>query len=355
MRAREARLAGGPLGEDVARTLPAIPVGSSDSAAFDAVLELLVRGGRSLEHSVMLMTPEAHEGRPDMPGPLSDFYDYGSMLMEPWDGPASVTFTDGRILGATLDRNGLRPGRWVVTRDGWFALASEAGAFHVPSEGVERVGRLMPGRLLVVEPGAAASSRTARPSWTWPARVPTAPGTPSTPWTSPTCPPRARGAPRTRASRQLAFGWTQEDVRAVLAPMAGDAEAMGSMGNDVALAAISERQPPLFTYFKQLFAQVTNPAIDPVREKIVMSLRTVIGPEGDLLEETPEQARRLVLDHPVFGTRRWTASARSRAAPWPRRRWTSPGRSTRARRAWSSHSSACSPRPTKPWPAASAC
>ena len=152
MRAREARLAAGPLGDDVGRTLPAIPVGSSDSAAFDAVLELLVRGGRTLEHSVMLMTPEAHEGRPDMPGPLSDFYDYGSMLMEPWDGPASVTFTDGKILGATLDRNGLRPGRWVVTRDGWFALASEAGAFHVPSEDVERVGRLLPGRLLVVDP-----------------------------------------------------------------------------------------------------------------------------------------------------------------------------------------------------------
>ena len=140
MRAREAHLAAGPLGDDVARTLPAIPAGSSDSAAFDAVLELLVRGGRSLPHSVMLMTPEAHEGRPDMPEALSDFYDYGSMLMEPWDGPASVTFTDGKILGATLDRNGLRPGRWVVTRDGWFALASEAGAFHVPSEDVERVG-----------------------------------------------------------------------------------------------------------------------------------------------------------------------------------------------------------------------
>ena len=302
MRAREARLAAGPLGDDVARTLPAIPPGSSDSAAFDAVLELLVRGGRSLEHAVMLMTPEAHEGRPDMPEALSDFYDYGSMLMEPWDGPASVTFTDGKILGATLDRNGLRPGRWVVTRDGWFALASEAGAFHVPSEDVERVGRLLPGRLVVVDPerGGLLEDRQAeldvagdRPYGAWFAEhslgIDDLPA--GRPQERPAVP---------REQRQLAFGWTQEDVRAVLAPMAAGAEAVGSMGNDVALAAISERQPPLFTYFKQLFAQVTNPAIDPVREKIVMSLRTVIGPEGDLFEETPEQARRLVLEHPVI-------------------------------------------------------
>ncbi len=302
MRAREARLAAGPLGADVGRTLPAIPVGSSDSAAFDAVLELLVRGGRSLEHAVMLMTPEAHEGRPDMPTPLSDFYDYGSMLMEPWDGPASVTFTDGKILGATLDRNGLRPGRWVVTRDGWFALASEAGAFHVPTEEVERVGRLLPGRLVVVDPerGGLLEDRQAeldvaadRPYGAWFAEHSV--GIDDLPAGRPQERPAVA-----REQRQLAFGWTQEDLRAVLAPMAAGAEAVGSMGNDVALAAISERQPPLFTYFKQLFAQVTNPAIDPVREKIVMSLRTVVGPEGDLFEETPEQARRLVLEHPVI-------------------------------------------------------
>ncbi len=303
MRAREARLAAGPLGEHIARTLPAIPEGSSDSAAFDAVLELLVRGGRTLPHAVMLMTPEAHERRPDMPQELRDFYDYGSMLMEPWDGPASVTFTDGRILGATLDRNGLRPGRWVMTRDGWFALASEAGAFHVPSEDVERVGRLLPGRLLVVDParGGLLEDREAerevaagRPYGAWYAEHSL--GLDDLPAGRPQEAPAM-----SLMQRQLAFGWSQEDIRTVLAPMSQDgAEAVGSMGNDAALAALSERQPPLFSYFKQLFAQVTNPAIDPVREKIVMSLRSVVGPEGDLFEETEEQARRLVLEQPIL-------------------------------------------------------
>jgi glutamate synthase domain-containing protein 2/glutamate synthase domain-containing protein 1/glutamate synthase domain-containing protein 3 len=303
MRAREARLSAGPLGKDVARTLPAIPPGASDSAAFDAVLELLVQGGRTLPHAVMLMTPEAHEGRPDMPEELSDFYDYGSMLMEPWDGPASVTFTDGRILGATLDRNGLRPGRWVVTRDGWFALASEAGAFQVPSEDVERVGRLLPGRLLVVDPqrGGLLEDREAERE--------VARGRPYGAWYGEHSLgvedlPAGRPAERplvARQERQLAFGWSQEDLRTILAPMTDNGtEAVGSMGNDAALATLSERQPPLFSYFKQLFAQVTNPAIDPVREKIVMSLRSIVGPEGDLFEETQEQARRLVLEQPVL-------------------------------------------------------
>ena len=302
MRAREARLAAGPLGEDVQRILPVITEGSSDSATFDAVLELLVMGGRSLPHAAMLMTPEA-EGRPDLPQELHDFYDYGSMLMEPWDGPASLTFTDGRILGATLDRNGLRPGRWVITDDGWFALASEAGAFHVPAERVARVGRLLPGRLLVVEPGsgqvltereAELDVARSRPYGAWFSEhslhlddLPAGPPAPAWP-----------GALR---ERQLAFGWSQEDLRVLLAPMAVDGrEPTGSMGNDAALAVLSDRQPPLFSYFKQLFAQVTNPAIDPVREQVVMSLSARLGPEGDLLEETPEQARRLVLDQPVL-------------------------------------------------------
>ncbi len=302
MRAREPRLAAGPLGADVKRVLPVIADGLSDSAAFDAVLELLVMGGRSLPHAAMLMTPEA-VGRPDIPQELHDFYDYGSMVMEPWDGPASLTFTDGRILGATLDRNGLRPGRWVVTDDGWFALASEAGAFHVPAERVERVGRLLPGRLLIVEPGSGRvlterepelAVARARPYGAWLAehavRLSDLPA----------------GAPAIEAGpsleeRQLAFGWSQEDLRVLLAPMAVDGrEPTGSMGNDAALAVLSDRQPPLFSYFKQLFAQVTNPAIDPVREQVVMSLATSLGPEGDLFEETPEQSRRLVLEQPVI-------------------------------------------------------
>ena len=303
MRAREARLAAGALGHDARRVCPVIKPDSSDSAAFDAVLELLVMGGRSIAHAVMLMTPEAYEGRTDIPRELHDFYEYGSMLMEPWDGPASITFTDGRVLGATLDRNGLRPGRWVITRDGWFELASEAGAFHAPAEDVVRAGRLLPGRVLVVDPdrGGLQADREAelevarrRPYGAWYAEhalhlcdLPDGPTT-----ATPTAPLR---------ERQLAFGWSQEDLRVLLAPMGIDAkEATGSMGNDSALAVLSDRQPSLFSYFKQLFAQVTNPAIDPVREEVVMSLASRLGPEGDLLEETPEQARRLVLDQPVL-------------------------------------------------------
>ncbi len=302
MRAREARLAAGALGDDVQRVLPAIPEGSSDSAAFDSVLELLVMGGRSLPHAAMLMTPEA-EGRPDLPGELHDFYGYGSMLMEPWDGPASLTFTDGRVLGATLDRNGLRPGRWVITDDGWFALASEAGAFHVPAERVARVGRLLPGRLLVVEPGSGRVLTERE------AELEVARARPYGAWLSEHSLhlddlPEGRPAPPEPVplrDRQLAFGWSQEDLRVLLAPMAADArEPTGSMGSDTAPAVLSDRQPPLFSYFKQLFAQVTNPPIDPVREQVVMSLSTRLGPEGDLLEETPEQARRLVLDQPVL-------------------------------------------------------
>jgi len=302
MRAREARLEAGPLGSDVQRVLPAIPEGSSDSAAFDSVLELLVMGGRSLPHAAMLMTPEA-EGRPDLPRELHDFYDYGSMLMEPWDGPASLTLTDGRILVATLDRNGLRPGRWVITDDGWFALASEAGAFHVPAARVARAGRLLPGRLLVVEPGSGRVLTERE------AELEVAGSRPYGAWFSEHSLnlhdlPEGRPAPAEPVplrDRQLAFGWSQEDLRVLLAPMAVDGrEPTGSMGNDAAPAVLSDRQPPLFSYFKQLFAQVTNPAIDPMREQVVMSLSTRLGPEGDLMEETPEQARRLVLDQPVL-------------------------------------------------------
>jgi len=329
MRAREARLSHGPLGPDVGRLLPAIAPGLSDSAAFDAVLELLVKGGRSLPHAVMLMTPEAHEGRNDIPQAIREFYEYGSMLMEPWDGPASLTFTDGQILGATLDRNGLRPGRWAITDDGWFALSSEAGAFRFDPARLVRVGRLLPGRLLIVDPAAGhvLSEREAelavagaRPYGAWHAehslRMEDLPDA------EPDDPPELA-----LRERQLAFGWSQEDLCVLLAPMARDGkEPTGSMGNDAALAILSERQPPLFSYFKQLFAQVTNPSIDPVREQVVMSLSSIIGPEGDLLDEAPEQARRLVLDGPVIDDRdlarivaadEATLAARPLDATWP--------------------------------------
>jgi len=303
MHARESRLASALFGDDLERVLPVIQPGGSDSATFDNVLELLVLAGRSLPHAVMMMVPAAYRGRDDLPDGLAGFYDYHSSLIEPWDGPASITFTDGRMIGATLDRNGLRPGRWVETTDGWVVLASEAGALPVPTKLVKRKGRLKPGRLFIVdlERGEVLADgevereiAAQRPYGRWheqcavhindlPAREPLA---------------RSREPLR---ARQLAFGYSQEDLRVLIAPMAAKGkEPDGSMGNDAALAVLSDRQPSLFSYFKQLFAQVTNPAIDPVREDVVMSLVTSVGPEENLLDEAPHHAHQLVLEQPIL-------------------------------------------------------
>ncbi len=303
MRARESQLASALFGDDMAKVLPVVRPGGSDSATFDNVLELLVLAGRTLPHAVMMMVPEAYEDRDDIPEHLKGFYAYHSCLMEPWDGPAAVAFTDGRVIGATLDRNGLRPGRWLETKDGWVVLGSETGVIDEPPENVVRKGRLQPGKLFlvdveggrIVEDGEVKRTvATRKPYGEWyqdgivnlsdlPEREP------------------VHGQREPLRALQLAFGFTQEDLKVLLAPTAAKGEEpIGSMGNDLALAVLSDRQPPVFSYFKQLFAQVTNPPIDPIRESIVMSVGTGVGSERNLLAETPDHARQLEMKTPIL-------------------------------------------------------
>ncbi len=303
MRARESELRSELFGEDLEKILPVVTPGNSDSATFDNVLELLMLAGRSLPHAAMMMIPEAYRDRDDLPDYLKGFYAFHSCLMEPWDGPASVAFTDGRVVGATLDRNGLRPGRWVETTDGHVVLGSESGLLDIPAEQVRRLGRLQPGKLFLVdlERGRIVEDEevkrevsTSHPYGEWYQRnaVPFSTLPPSSEVTLSDQPLRLR---------QRAFGYSQEDLRVLLTPMAVDAaEPIGSMGNDLSLAVMSDQAPPLFSYFKQLFAQVTNPPIDPIREEIVMSLATTLGNERNLFDETPEHAHKLLLDQPIL-------------------------------------------------------
>ncbi len=304
MRARESQLASELFGEeDLRKILPVVRPGGSDSATFDNVLELLVLGGRSLPHAMMMMVPEAYAGREDIPEHLRGFYDFHACLMEPWDGPAAIAFTDGRVLGATLDRNGLRPGRWLETKDGWVVLGSETGVMDEPPSNIARKGRLQPGKLFLVdlEAGRIVADEdvkrevaTRKPYGEWYREGVVHIGD---------LPDRAPRVPRTEPlrTRQLAFGYTQEDLRVLLAPTAAKGEEpIGSMGNDLALAVLSERQPPIFAYFKQLFAQVTNPPIDPIREAVVMSVGTGVGSERNLFDESPEHARVLAMEQPIL-------------------------------------------------------
>jgi glutamate synthase domain-containing protein 2/glutamate synthase domain-containing protein 1/glutamate synthase domain-containing protein 3 len=299
MRARESQLASELFGDDLQKVLPVIREGGSDTAVFDNVLELLVLAGRSLPHALMMMIPESQP-----PEELRGFYAYHQCLIEAWDGPAAIAFTDGRVIGATLDRNGLRPGRWYETDDGWVVLASETGVLDDAPERILRKGRLQPGKLFLVdlERGRVVPDdeikreiATRKPYAQWyednvrhlsdlpPARVQ---------------PPRPAEPLR---RRQLLFGYAQEDMKAMLAPLARNAEeAVGSMGNDTPLAVLSERKPLLYSYFKQLFAQVTNPPIDSIREAVVMSVAASVGSERNLLDETPEHARQLVIANPIL-------------------------------------------------------
>jgi glutamate synthase (NADPH/NADH) large chain/glutamate synthase (ferredoxin) len=303
MRARESELSSELFGEDLAKILPVVTPGNSDSATFDNVMELLLLAGRSPAHAAMMMIPEAYRDREDLPADLVGFYAYHACLMEPWDGPASVAFTDGRVVGATLDRNGLRPGRWVETTDGHVVLGSETGMLDVAPSEIRRLGRLQPGKLFlvdlqrgrIVEDGEvkrAVSTRKPYREWFQRSSVAFNELEPSEQVT-------ISDQPLHR--RQRAFGFSQEDLRVLLTPMARDgAEPIGSMGNDISLAVLSDQAPPLFSYFKQLFAQVTNPPIDPIREEIVMSLETTLGSERNLFEETPEHAHKLVLKRPIL-------------------------------------------------------
>ncbi|MBV9818291.1 MAG: glutamate synthase subunit alpha [Solirubrobacterales bacterium] len=306
MRARESQLASELFGDDLAKALPVVRLGGSDSATLDNVLELLVLSGRSIPHAMMMMVPEAYRTRNDLDPDVKGFYDFHSCLMEPWDGPAAIAFTDGRWAGAVLDRNGLRPGRWVQDTEGYVVLASETGVMTVAPEHVSRKGRLAPGRifLLDLEEGrivddAEVKRRVARrkPYGEWYERSVVH---------IDDLPEREPLKPRVEPlrSRQLAFGYSQEDLRMRIAPMASKGEEpVASMGNDSALAVLSEREPPLFSYFKQLFAQVTNPPIDPIRENVVMSLQTGVGAEVNLLSEAPEQAHQLVIEQPILRNR----------------------------------------------------
>jgi glutamate synthase domain-containing protein 2/glutamate synthase domain-containing protein 1/glutamate synthase domain-containing protein 3 len=302
MRARESQLASELFGLDLQKVMPIVRPGGSDSATFDNVLELLMLAGRSLPHAAMMMIPEAYADRDDLPDHLKGFYAFHSCLMEPWDGPASVCFTDGTVVGATLDRNGLRPGRWAETKDGYVMLGSETGMLPVAPEDVVRLGRLAPGKLFLVdlEAGRIVDDHEVKEQ--------VATRQPYGRWFEENVvrfddlPPK-EGLQLAQPLRdlQLAFGYSQEDLRVLMAPMAkAGEEPIGSMGNDNALAVLSDQRPPLFSYFKQLFAQVTNPPIDPIRESIVMSLGTGVGAEGNLLAEGPEHARQLVMRQPIL-------------------------------------------------------
>ncbi len=305
MASREPVLRAPVFGEDVQKLVPVIDERGSDSAMFDDVLELLVHTGRSLPHAISMMIPEAWQEHGAMDPARRSFYEYHSCVMEPWDGPACIVFTDGRLVGAVLDRNGLRPARYAVTRDGLVVMASESGVLDLAPERVIARNRLQPGRMFLVDTARGrivddaeikASIAARRPYGQWVDRQlvrvkELAP--------QPDAVPQPLDA-SSRAKLQRAFGYTAEDLRVVLAPMARGEEAIGSMGNDAPPAPLSERPQLLYNYFRQLFAQVTNPPIDPIRERLVMSLVSNLGPESNLFEESPSHARKLQVDAPLL-------------------------------------------------------
>ncbi len=311
MRAREALFASSIFdlpgiaehGEGIEEIKPLIREGISDSGALDNALELLLLSGRSLEESVMMLVPEPWQNAPIDPV-KRDFYDYQSSLMEPWDGPAAVVFTDGTRIGAVLDRNGLRPARYYETTDGRVIFASEVGVLDVPPEKIRTKGRLEPGRMLLVdsERGGIISDHDIKQS--------VAGSKPYGDWLSEQRMkleqlPDPENVPRSDLTsileRQRAFGYTEEEKTVLLAPMASNGEEpIGSMGMDTPLAVLSERPQLLFQYFKQLFAQVTNPPLDAIREELVTSLQILLGPRGNLLEPGPESARQIELSGPVL-------------------------------------------------------
>jgi glutamate synthase (NADPH/NADH) large chain len=303
MRAREALLASDVIPGDLSRIYPVIDIEASDTASFDECLELLHLGGRSLAHSVLMMIPEAWENHTEMDPARRAFYEFHSTLMEAWDGPASVTFTDGTVVGAVLDRNGLRPGRFWVTEDGFVVLASEAGVLDIDPATVVRKGRLQPGRIFLVDTAAGRIIEDDEIKAELAAEHPYAEWLRDGLVRFEELPARELETPshETLVKRQQTFGYTQEELRVLLTPMARNgAEPIGSMGTDTPLAALSERPRLLFDYFKQLFAQVTNPPLDAIREELVTSLQSTLGPEGNLLDPGPDSCRRLVLPTPIL-------------------------------------------------------
>ncbi len=302
MRARQSQLESGLLG-DLRPLFPIVSEGASDSASFDEVVELLTLGGRSLPHAIMMMVPEAWENQVDIDPTRRAFYEFHSMLMEPWDGPAALVFTDGTLVGATLDRNGLRPGRFLVTDDGLVVLASEIGVLDFPPDRIVRKGRLRPGKMFLVDTAEGriveddeikAELAASQPwqDWLDEGRIHLA-----------DLPEREHitHTPASVVRRQRTFGYTEEEVRILLTPMAQTgAEPLGAMGSDSPIAVLSDRPRMLFDYFTQQFAQVTNPPLDSIREEVVTSMSLGLGPERNLLTATPEHARQIVLDFPVI-------------------------------------------------------
>jgi glutamate synthase domain-containing protein 2/glutamate synthase domain-containing protein 1/glutamate synthase domain-containing protein 3 len=286
---------------------PVITPGGSDSASLDNAVEFLFQSGRSLAHVMAMLIPEAWSGNPDMDEEKRAYYEYHASLMEPWDGPAAIAFTDGRVIGATLDRNGLRPGRYIVTKDDLVVLASEAGVLDVPAEDIRKKGRLQPGRMFLVDTVKQRIISDAEIKKELAGRQPYATWLKEQQVTLDHLPEPVRviaSNPETLLRRQRAYGYSEEDLRILLGPMATTgAEPTGSMGNDVPLACLSDRPQPLFNYFKQLFAQVTNPPIDPIREELVMSLISYIGTERNILDEAPDNCHTLKLPHPILTNR----------------------------------------------------
>jgi glutamate synthase (NADPH/NADH) large chain len=303
MKTREALLTSDTLPGDLTRLFPICSNGGSDSASFDEVLELLHLGGRSLPHAVLMMIPEAWENHADMDPARRAFYEYHATLTEPWDGPANVSFTDGTVIGAVLDRNGLRPGRYWVMNDGLVVLASEAGVLDFDPATIVRKGRLQPGRMFLVDTAAGRIIEDDE------IKAELAAAEPYAEWLDEglihleDLPEREHvvHTHESVARRQQTFGYTQEELRILLEPMARNgAEPIGSMGTDTPIAILSARPRLLFDYFVQLFAQVTNPPLDSIREEIVTSLGSIIGPEGNLLEATPRHCHQVVLPFPVI-------------------------------------------------------
>ncbi|MEA3212505.1 MAG: hypothetical protein QOE70_5562 [Chthoniobacter sp.] len=307
MRAREAELEADFWGADIELLKPIIQPGGSDSAELDNALEALVLSGRSILHAMTMLVPPAWKSEKGMPHDLQAFYEYHRCFNEPWDGPAAICFTDGLTVGACLDRNGLRPARYKITRDGIFTIGSEVGTIEFDDAEVVEKGRLAPGEMIAVDTAAGLLLRDTEIKTRLAARKPYAK------WlddhllrlenlvTAEVQDPPEPLDILTVAQRQLAFGYSQEELDFIIKPMVKDgAEAVGSMGDDTPLAVLSLQPRLLYTYFKQLFAQVTNPPIDPIREKLVMSLTTALGWRRNLLAETPEHARLIQADSPIL-------------------------------------------------------
>ncbi|MBV2180720.1 MAG: glutamate synthase subunit alpha, partial [Castellaniella sp.] len=306
LRAREGVMTSAVLGEDLSKLYPIVYEGQSDTATFDNCLELLVMSGYSLAHAMMIMIPEAWEQHADMDESRRAFYEYHAAMMEPWDGPAAVAFTDGRQIGATLDRNGLRPARYLITDDKMVILASEAGTLQIPEHRIVKKWRLQPGKMLLIdlqqgriiddeEIKSQLANAHPYPQWIQRLRM-KLDDLPAL---------KSDDLPEATASlldRQQAFGWTQEDFKFILEPMATSGqEAIGSMGNDAPLTVLSDRPKPFYNYFRQMFAQVTNPPIDPIREELVMSVVSFVGPKPNLLNVTDiNPPIRLEVSQPVL-------------------------------------------------------